>query len=48
VILLVFISAFRIVFYWGEKTARSHLSPAYDVSPDGSKPPIWWPLDQVK
>jgi len=42
VVLLVFITAFRVVFYWGEKTTKAHLTPAAAVVPQESMPPIWW------
>ena len=42
VILLVFVTAFRVVFYWGEKSAMRKIMPSVSMSPKDEVPPIWW------
>lgn len=42
VVLLVFITSFRVAFYWGERMARQRLAPAAQIVPNEAMPPIWW------
>lgn len=40
--LLVFVTAFRVTFYWGQKSVRPVPVPTIGVQPSDETPPIWW------